>query len=244
VELFPAIDLRGGRCVRLYQGDYDRETAYGTDPVAVAQAFAAAGASWVHVVDLDAARTGVAENREVVGEIARAVAPGTAVQAGGGIRDHAAAEALWAAGVTRVVLGTAAVENPTLVRELASEHPVAVGLDIRGGEVAVRGWTEGSGRTLGDVLAGYADAGVDAVVVTEIALDGTLAGPDLELFATVLEAPGGIDVIASGGVGTLAHIEALASLTAGGRRLAGAIVGKALHDGAFTVGEAVAACRP
>jgi len=244
VELFPAIDLRGGRCVRLYQGDYDRETAYGTDPVAVAQAFAAAGASWVHVVDLDAARTGVAENREVVGEIARAVAPGTAVQAGGGIRDHAAAEALCAAGVTRVVLGTAAVENPTLVRELAAEHPVAVGLDVRGGEVAVRGWTEGSGRTLGDVLAGYADAGVDAVVVTEIGRDGTLAGPDLELFATVLEAPGGIDVIASGGVGTLAHIEALASLTAGGRRLAGAIVGKALHDGAFTVGEAVAACRP
>jgi len=243
VELFPAIDLRGGRCVRLYQGDYDRETAYGTDPVSVAQAFAAAGATWIHVVDLDAARTGVAENRAVVGEIARAVAPGTAVQAGGGVRDHAAAEVLWSAGVTRVVLGTAAVENPTLVRELAAEHPVAVGLDIRAGEVAVRGWTEGSGRTLGDVLAGYADAGVGAVVVTEIDLDGTLAGPDLELFATVLEAPGGIDVIASGGVGTLAHIEALASLTAGGRRLAGAIVGKALHDGAFGVGEAVAACR-
>jgi len=244
VELFPAIDLRDGRCVRLYQGDYDRETAYGTDPVSVARAFAAAGATWIHVVDLDAARTGVAENRAVVGEIARAVAPDTAVQAGGGVRDHAAAEALWSAGVTRVVLGTAAVENPTLVRELAAEHPVAVGLDIRGGEVAVRGWTEGSGRTLGDVLAAYADAGVAAVVVTEIDLDGTLAGPDLELFATVLEAPGGIDVIASGGVGTLAHIEALASLTAGGRRLAGAIVGKALHDGAFGVGEAVAACRP
>jgi phosphoribosylformimino-5-aminoimidazole carboxamide ribotide isomerase len=243
VELFPAIDLRGGRCVRLYQGDYDRETAYGTDPVAVAQAFAAAGARWVHVVDLDAARTGVPENREVVGEIARAVAPGTAVQAGGGVRDHAAAEALWSAGVARVVLGTAAVENPALVRDLAAERPVAVGLDIRGGEVAVRGWTEGSGRTLGDVLAGYVDAGVAAVVVTEIDLDGTLAGPDLELYASVLEAPGGIDVVASGGVGTLAHIEALASLTAGGRRLAGAIVGKALHDGAFSVGEAVAACR-
>jgi phosphoribosylformimino-5-aminoimidazole carboxamide ribotide isomerase len=243
VELFPAIDLRGGRCVRLYQGDYDRETAYGTDPVAVAQAFAAAGARWLHVVDLDAARTGVPENREVVAEIAGAVAPGTAVQAGGGVRDHAAAEALWSAGVARVVLGTAAVENPALVTDLAAEHPVAVGLDIRGGEVAVRGWTEGSGRTLGDVLAGYADAGVAAVVVTEIDLDGTLAGPDLELFASVLEAPGGIDVIASGGVGTLAHIEALASLTAGGRRLAGAIVGKALHDGAFSVGEAVAACR-
>ncbi len=244
MELFPAIDLRGGRCVRLYQGDYGRETVYGTDPVAVAVGFAEAGARWVHVVDLDAARTGVAENREVIGEVARTLAPEVAVQAGGGIRDHAAAEALWSAGVARVVLGTAAVENPDLVRDLATEHPVAVGLDIRGGEVAVRGWTERSGRTLVDVLSAYADAGVAAVVVTEIDRDGTLAGPDVELFASVLEAPGGIDVIASGGVGTLADIETLASLTAGSRGLAGAIVGKALHDGVFSVGEAVAACRP
>jgi len=243
VELFPAIDLRGGRCVRLYQGDYDRETDYGLDPVSVAVSFAEAGATWVHVVDLDAARTGVAANREVVGDIARALAPHVAVQSGGGVRDHAAAEALWSVGVTRVVLGTAAVENPGLVRDLAAGHPVAVGLDVRGGEVAVRGWTEGSGRSLGEVLAGYSDAGVAAVVVTEIGRDGTLAGPDLDLFASVLEAPGGIDVIASGGVGTLADIEALAALTAGGRRLAGAIVGKALHDGVFSVGEAVAACR-
>ena len=244
MELFPAIDLRGGRCVRLYQGDYDRETAYGTDPVAVAVAFAAAGARWVHVVDLDAARTGVAENREVVGEIARAVAPDAAVQAGGGVRDHASAEALWAAGVTRVVLGTAAVENPDLVRDLAADHPVAVGVDVRDGDAAVRGWTESSGRTLDDLLSGYADAGVAAVVVTEIGRDGTLAGPDLELFATALEAIAGVDVIASGGVGSLADLGALATLTAGGRHLAGAIVGKALHDGTFGVREAVAACRP
>ncbi len=243
MELFPAIDLRGGRCVRLYQGDYDRETVYGTDPVAVAVAFAQAGARWVHVVDLDAARTGVAENRPVIGEIARALAPDTAVQAGGGVRDHAAAEALRTAGVARVVLGTAAVENPGLVKDLAAEHPVAVGLDVRHGDVAVRGWTEASGRGLDEVLAGYADAGVAAVVVTEIARDGTLAGPDLDLFASVLGAPGGIEVVASGGVGTLADLEALARLTAGGRRLTGAIVGKALHDGAFSVGEAVAACR-
>jgi phosphoribosylformimino-5-aminoimidazole carboxamide ribotide isomerase len=139
------------------------------------------------------------------------------------------------------VLGTAAVENPALVRELAAEHPVAVGLDVRGGEVAVRGWTEGSGRSLGDVLGGFGDAGVAAVVVTEIGRDGTLAGPDLELFAGVVESVY-LDVIASGGVGSLADLEALASLEAGGRRLAGAIVGKALHDGVFTVGEAVAAC--
>ncbi|MGI9033890.1 MAG: HisA/HisF-related TIM barrel protein [Acidimicrobiales bacterium] len=250
MELFPAIDLRGGRCVRLYQGDYDRETDYGTDPVAVARAFAAAGARWVHVVDLDAARTGVGENRDTVAAIARALAPDVAVQAGGGIRDHGSAEALWAAGVARVVLGTAAVESPTLVAELAGAGPVAVGFDVRDGEVAVRGWTEGSGRSLTDVLVGLAGLGVDAVVVTEIGRDGTLAGPDLELFAQVLEATadpfghgGGLAVVASGGVGTLADLVALATLEAGGRRLEGVIVGKALHDGVFTVGEAVAACR-
>jgi phosphoribosylformimino-5-aminoimidazole carboxamide ribotide isomerase len=242
LDLYPAIDLRAGRCVRLWQGDYSRETVYGTDPVAVAQAFAGAGVRWVHVVDLDAARTGAPENREAVAAIARAVGPEVAVQAGGGVRDRASAEALWAAGVARVVLGTAAVENPALVRELAAEHPVSVGVDVRGRDVAVRGWTEGSGRGLDEVLDDVVDAGVAAVVVTEIARDGTLAGPDLELFARVLEATAGIDVIAAGGVGSLADLEALATLNAGGRRLAGAIVGKALHEGVFTVEEAVAAC--
>ncbi len=228
--------------MRLFQGDYNRETVYGTDPVAVAKAFADAGVRWLHVVDLDAARTGVPENRQAVAAIAQAVAPDVAVQAGGGIRDQASAEALWASGVARIVLGTAAVENPVLVGDLAAEHPVAVGLDVRGGEVAVRGWTEGSGRSLDDVLDDFAGAGVQAVVVTEIGRDGTLAGPDLELFAQVLDRNPGLDVIASGGVGSLANLEALASLEAGGRRLAGAIVGKALHDGVFTVKEAVAAC--
>ena len=227
--------------MRLWQGDYSRETVYGTDPVAVARAFAAAGVRWVHVVDLDAARTGAPENREAVAAIAAAVGPEVSVQAGGGVRDQASAEALWAAGVRRVVLGTAAVENPALVRELAAEHPVAVGVDVRGGDVAVRGWTEGSGRTLDDVLDSFGDAGVAAVVVTEIGRDGTLAGPDLELFASVVERVD-YDVIASGGVGSLGDLEALVTLEAGGRRLAGAIVGKALHDGVFTVGEAVAAC--
>ncbi len=230
--------------MRLFQGDYSRETVYGTDPVAVAKAFAGAGVRWLHVVDLDAARTGASENREVVAAIAAAVAPDVAVQAGGGIRDQASAEALWAAGVARIVLGTAAVENPALVKELAAEHPVAVGLDVRGGEVAVRGWTEGSGRSLDAVLDALGGAGVAAVVVTEIGRDGTLAGPDVELFAQVLERRSGLDVIASGGIGSLADLEALASLEAGGRRLAGVIVGKALHDGVFTVKEAVAACAP
>jgi phosphoribosylformimino-5-aminoimidazole carboxamide ribotide isomerase len=243
--LYPAIDLRGGRCVRLYQGDYGRESAYGTDPVAVATGFAAAGVRWLHVVDLDAARTGEPANRDVVAAIASAVAPlGVAVQAGGGVRDQASAEALFAAGVSRVVLGTAAVELPELVRELAAEHPVAVGLDGRGGEVAVRGWTERTGRLVVDLLREYEDAGVAAVVVTEIDRDGTLAGPDVDQYAALLEATG-LDVIASGGVGGLPDLEALASLGVadGDRRLSGVIVGKALHEGLFSIEEAVAACK-
>lgn len=238
--LYPAIDLRGGRCVRLYQGDYGRETVYGSDPVAVAEGFAAAGARWVHVVDLDAARSGRPENRSVVGAIAGAVHPSVSVQSGGGVRDRASAEALAEAGVARVVLGTAALENPELVRTLAPQLPVAVGLDVRGREVAVRGWLEGSGEDLIDVLHRFEDAGVAAVIVTQIARDGTLEGPDLEGLAEVLENTG-IDVIASGGVGKLDDLTALSSLSVGGRTLAGAIVGRAIYEGRFTVEEALCA---
>jgi phosphoribosylformimino-5-aminoimidazole carboxamide ribotide isomerase len=242
-ELYPAIDLRDGRCVRLYQGDFGRESAYGTDPVAVALGFAEAGARWVHVVDLDAARTGEPVNRPVIAAIAEAVkaAAGVAVQAGGGVRDQASAEALFAAGVDRVVLGTAAVEQPALVKELAADHAVAVGIDARAGEVAVRGWTQAGGRSVAGLLAEYEDAGVAAVVVTEIERDGTLAGPAVDQFVSVLEATS-LDVVASGGVGSLADLETLCSLRAAGRRLAGAIVGKALHDGLFSIEEAMAAC--
>ncbi|MDQ6927509.1 MAG: 1-(5-phosphoribosyl)-5-[(5-phosphoribosylamino)methylideneamino]imidazole-4-carboxamide isomerase [Actinomycetota bacterium] len=241
MDLYPAIDLRGGRCVRLYQGDYGKETAYGTDPVTVAKRFAAAGARWIHVVDLDAARSGVPENRDIVAAIARAVSPQVSVEAGGGIRDKESAATMWASGVTRVVIGTAAVENPELVRELAGEHPVAVGLDARDGDAKVRGWTQPSGRTVVDLATWYEEAGVAALIVTDIARDGTLGGPDVEGMASLLEATS-LDVVASGGVGSLADLESLASLEAGGRRLAGVIVGKALHDGLFTVEEAIAAC--
>jgi phosphoribosylformimino-5-aminoimidazole carboxamide ribotide isomerase len=244
MDLYPAIDLRAGRVVRLYQGDFDRETAYGLDPVAVAERYAAAGARWIHAVDLDAARTGTPENRLVIAAIAAAVAgAGVQVQASGGVRDQASAEELLACGVDRVVLGTAAVENPELVCELASHHQVAVGIDARGRDVAVRGWTEGSGADLFDVLARFADRGVAAVIVTDIGRDATLAGPDVDGLAAVLDASA-IPVIASGGVGTLAHLEALATLRASGRALAGAIVGKALYEGNFTVEEAIAACAP
>ena len=235
LELYPAIDLRDGRCVRLYQGDYGRETVYGEDPVAQALAFEAEGAAWIHVVDLDAARTGEPLNRPVVAAIAAAVS--VPVQTGGGVRDEAAAEALIDAGVARVVLGTAALEHPDLVRRLAPRFPVAVGLDARGREVAVRGWEEGSGRDLLDVAREFADAGVAALVVTEIGRDGTLDGPDLEGLAAVLAATS-IDVIASGGVGSLDDLRALDRLEAGGRVLAGAIVGRALYEGAFSLTDA------
>lgn len=239
-ELYPAIDLRGGRCVRLYQGDYGRETVYADDPVALARAFAAAGAPWLHVVDLDAARTGRPVNRAAVAAIAAAV--DVPVQAGGGVRDDAAADALLASGVRRVVVGTAALDDPGWVRRLAARHPgrVAVGLDARGRDVAVRGWAEGSGEDLIDVARGFDDAGVAALVVTEIGRDGTLEGPDLGQLAAVLDATG-LAVVASGGVGTLDDLRALAALDVGGRRLAGAIVGRALYEGAFPVSEAVEA---
>lgn len=243
MELYPAIDVRAGRAVRLYQGDYSQETVYGTDPVAVARGFQAAGARWIHVVDLDAARTGAPENRSVVAAIVGAVHPSVSVQAGGGVRDHAAAEALAEAGVARVVLGTAALESPSLVADLATAMPVAVGLDVRGREVAVRGWTAGSGADVLDVVRRFEDVGVEAVIVTQIARDGTLSGPDVDGLASVLEATS-LAVIASGGVGSLADLETLATLESGGRVLAGVIVGRALYEGRFTVEEALAATRP
>ena len=243
MDLYPAIDLRGGACVRLVQGDYARERVYGGDPLAVAMEFEAGGASWIHVVDLDAARTGRPENRAVVAAIAGAVT--IPVQAGGGIRDEFSAEALLGAGVSRIVLGTAALEDPGLLRRVAHRHPgrVAVGLDARHGEVAVRGWTEGSGRTPADVLAEVEDAPLGAVVVTDISRDGMLGGPDLDGLGVVLAATRH-PVVASGGVGSLDDLRALARVTAHGRALAGVIVGMALHEGVFSMREAVRACEP
>lgn len=238
MQLLPAIDLRDGRCVRLYQGDYGRETVYGDDPVAQARAFADAGAPWIHVVDLDAARTGEPVNRPVIAAVAAAV--DVPVQVGGGVRDDASAAALFDAGVARVVVGTAALEDPAFVRRLAANHRVAVGLDVNGREVAVRGWVEGSGRRLDDVAAEFADAGVEALVVTQIARDGTLEGPDVDLYGELL-ATTPLDVVASGGVGTIDDIRTLATLAKDGRGLAGVIVGRALYEGRFTIEQALRA---
>lgn len=238
MELYPAIDLRGGRCVRLYQGDYARETVYGDDPVAQAQAFQADGAPWAHVVDLDAARSGQATNRAAIGAIAATLA--IPVQTGGGVRTLDDARELFGLGVRRVVVGTAAVEQPELVSAIAAIGPVAVGLDVKGREVAVRGWTEGSGLDVLDALERFEQSGASAFVITQIERDGTLAGPDLELLRLALTHTT-VAVVASGGVGDATHLRQLATVVEGGRRLAGVIVGRALYDGTLSVTDALAA---
>lgn len=233
MNLYAAIDLLGGRCVRLHQGDYERVTDYGDDPVGQAEVFAADGAPWIHVVDLDAARTGEPVNRAAIRRIATAVP--VPVQVGGGVRSRADAEGLWSAGVARVVLGTAAVESPDLVEELLDDAggAVAVGLDARGRDVAVRGWEESSGVDLLDAVRRFSTMGVDALVVTEIGRDGTLDGPDVVGLAAVV-GEAGVPVVASGGVGSLDHLRALRELP-----VDGVIVGRALYAGAFTVPDAV-----
>lgn len=239
MDLYCAVDVRGGRCVRLHQGDYGAETVYDDDPVARAVQMAEQGAGWIHVVDLDGARSGRPDNAGVVAAIAGAVP--VPVQAGGGVRTAETAEAWFAAGVERVVLGTAALSDPDLVRDLASSRRVAVGLDARAGEVATDGWLQGSGRSVMDVARSFASAGVDAFVVTDISRDGTLTGPDLEGLAGMLDATA-VDVVASGGVGRVEDLRALAGIEGrSGRRLTGAIVGTALYERRFTVAEAVAA---
>jgi phosphoribosylformimino-5-aminoimidazole carboxamide ribotide isomerase len=243
LQLFPAIDLRGGQCVRLYQGDYGRQTTYGDDPVAQARSFVAEGADVLHVVDLDAARTGEPTNRPVIEAICRSL--DVPVQVGGGVRSVEAAEALFAVGVDRVVIGTAAVENPDLVAALTGRgRSVVVGLDARGDQVATHGWTTDSGRTVGELADRFASVGVAALVVTEIGRDGTMEGPDVEGLSSLLGATA-IPVVASGGVGNLEHLRSLAGarveVDGGMRSLAGVIVGRALYEGAFTVSEALVA---
>ena len=234
--LFPAIDILGGRCVRLLQGDYGQETVYGNDPAAQARAFQDAGATWVHIVDLDAARTGDPVNRQVVAEVAATL--DVPVQAGGGVRTLDDARTLFDAGVSRVVMGTAAIEDPELVDQVADLGRVAVGLDIRGEEVAVRGWTEGTGLLLTDAFERFSNRGTDAFVITQIERDGTLQGPDLEGLAAAL-ATTGVDVVASGGVGRPSDLKDLADLAVAGRRLAGIILGRALYEGTVDLAAAI-----
>ena len=241
MELFPSIDLRGGLVVRLQQGDYSRETIYDENPVTVARRYEAAGARWIHVVDLDAARSGSAENLAVIEAICAAV--DCRVQTGGGVRSISDAGDRLAAGVARVVVGTAAVERPELVDELCAMHPgrVAIGLDAHGRDVAVRGWEQSSGVDLLDLVGRFADSAASALIVTEIGRDGMFTGPDIEGLTAVLRATT-IPLVASGGVGGLADLVALRAIEVDGRGLAGAIVGRALYEGRLDIGEAIAAC--
>jgi phosphoribosylformimino-5-aminoimidazole carboxamide ribotide isomerase len=232
VILYPAIDLLDGEVVRLRQGEYSDSTVYGSDPVEVARGFVDAGATWVHMVDLDAARSGRAHNRGLIGGVAAALAGRASVQVGGGVRTVDDARELRDAGVARVVMGSAAVNDPPLVERVAAVVPVAVGLDHRAGNIATHGWTESSGRMVLDVLADYPSA--SAFVITDISRDGMLVGPDVEGLV-VAAAATGVPVIASGGVGTLAHLRELAAFP----QLGGVIVGKAIYENRFTVAEAV-----
>jgi len=232
MDLFCAIDLRDGAAVRLVRGEFDRQRTYG-DPLALARSYVSAGARWLHVVDLDAARTGEPVNRDVVLELAKAV--DARIQTGGGVRDEAAAAALLDGGVERVVLGTAAQSDP---------GRVAVGLDHRGGgaQVAVQGWEQAGGISLEASVARLADVQLAAVVVTAIERDGALEGPDLQDLGRVLGSTTH-PVIASGGVRSAPDLADIVRLEVGGHRPAGAIVGMAFVEGLLGVQEAIAACE-
>ena len=208
------------------------ETVYGDDPVAVAQGFVEAGATWIHIVDLDAAKSGDPVNRPIIQSVARAVRSTAKVQTGGGVRSIDDARQLADAGVARVVMGSAAVADPSLVASASDVVPVAVGLDHRNGELSVHGWTEGSGLQLDDAYALFPTAAV--FVITDIGRDGMLEGPDVEGLTRSAEVAGA-PVIASGGVADLADIERLAAIDG----LGGIITGKALYEGRFTVAAAV-----
>jgi phosphoribosylformimino-5-aminoimidazole carboxamide ribotide isomerase len=234
IDLYPAIDLRAGRVVRLSKGDYDVETVYGDDPVSTAISFVDAGAPWVHVVDLDAARSGDPVNRPVVAAIATALRGRAQLQNGGGVRTLDDAQALADAGVDRVVMGSAAVANPALVALASEVVPVAVGLDHRDGELAVHGWTVASGVRLDAALELFPTAA--AFVITDISRDGMLSGPDIVGLSQAVEATT-VPVIASGGVSSIDDLVALAAIPG----LGGIITGKAVYEGRFTVAEAVAA---
>ena len=248
MELLPAIDLRAGTAVRLTQGDFDREERYG-DPADLAARYIAGGARWIHVVDLDGARTGVAHERDVLARIVDlARGAGVGVEFGGGIRSEDDAATLLESGVTRVVLGTAALEEPALAGRCARRWPgrIAVGLDYRVGgdgvaEAQAQGWLAGSGRAVHELLELWEEEPIGAVVATSVARDGMLSGPDLAGLRTLLETTA-LPVVASGGVAGVEDLKALAGLAAGGRRLDGAIVGKAIVEGRLSVEEGIAAC--
>ncbi|MFC3169288.1 MULTISPECIES: 1-(5-phosphoribosyl)-5-[(5-phosphoribosylamino)methylideneamino]imidazole-4-carboxamide isomerase [Paracoccus] len=233
--LYPAIDLKDGNCVRLLRGEMEAATVFGTDPAAQARAFQDAGAEWLHLVDLNGAFAGHPVNAAAVEAILAAI--DIPAQLGGGIRDMATIEAWLAKGLSRVILGTVAVENPDLVHEAAAAFPgrIAVGIDARAGRVATRGWATETAVMATDLARQFQDAGVAAIIYTDIDRDGAMQGPNIAATEALARAVS-IPVIASGGVSSLDDLRALAQTGV----IAGAISGRALYDGAIDLAEALA----
>jgi len=237
VILFPAIDLKDGACVRLKRGEMESATVFNADPAAQARAFEAAGFAWLHVVDLNGAFEGRSANAEAIKAIRTAI--DLPIQLGGGIRDRAGIEFWLAAGIARVILGTAALRDPELVKDAARAHPnrIAVGIDARDGKVAVQGWAETSEMTATDLALRFQDAGVVAIIFTDIARDGMLQGVNADA-TDALARTAGIPVIASGGVAGLDDIRALAAKA--NPNILGVIIGRALYDGRIDAKAALA----
>jgi len=237
MNFLPAIDLKDGQCVRLVQGDMRRVSVFNDDPAAQARVFAAAGCSWLHVVDLDGAFAGRSMNAGAVKGILAAVA--MKVELGGGIRDMETIDAWLTAGVTRVILGTAALRDPALVREACRRHPgrVAVGIDARDGLVAVEGWSEVSRMKAADLARAVEEAGAAAIIHTDIARDGAMAGPNIQATLALADAVS-TPVVLSGGISSMADLAAVKA--AAGVRLEGVISGRAVYDGRIDPAAAVA----
>lgn len=235
VIVFPAIDLKDGRCVRLVRGEMNSATVFNDDPAAQAREFADTGFRWLHCVDLNGAFAGRSVNVAAIRSIRDAIR--IPIQLGGGIRDRAAIDHWLESGIARIVLGTAALRDPALVREAAQAHPgrIAVGIDARDGKVAVEGWAETSDVTAAELARRFEDCGVGAIVFTDIGRDGTGKGVNVEATAA-LAASVGIPVVASGGVSSLADLAALAAVP----NLEGVIVGRALYDGSIDPAMAIA----
>jgi phosphoribosylformimino-5-aminoimidazole carboxamide ribotide isomerase len=238
VILYPAIDIRGGGAVRLLQGDYERETAYDTDPVDAARRWSNEGAEYLHVVDLDGARSGKPVNLDVIERITAAVP--CPVEVGGGLRDPDSVAAVLRVGAKCAVIGTAALRDPGFLDEMVARHGdrIVVSVDARGGNVALAGWTEVSEKSAVDAVAELTERGARRFLCTTIEVDGTMEGPAIEALKRIAGATDA-EVLASGGVGTIADLEALDDTMP--PNVAGVIVGRALYEGRFTVAEANAA---
>ena len=238
ITIYPAIDMRGGNCVRLLQGDYDKETIYGNSPFDMARSFAAEGAEWIHMVDLDGAKDGKRVNDRFVIETAQKL--NVKVQIGGGIRSEEDILHYLENGVDRVIIGSIAVSNPDFAMGMIKKYggKIAIGIDAKNGYVATHGWLDTSELRALDLGKRFADAGAENFIFTDIATDGTLSGPNIEAVCQMAEVTGK-NVIASGGVSSLEDLKALASE----KGISGAIVGKALYENRFTLKEALALAK-